>query len=292
MFIQTEETHDPATLRFLPGRQVLHSGTRSFADPGEAAAASPLAGKLFEVGSLRRVDLAEDHIALTKDEAADWTALKPAILGVIMDHFTAGAPVLAGGDEFAGPFGADTKELRAAYEAGLVHDGDVVAQIEELMETRILPVVKDQGGAVVLVGFNPDAGRVHLTLEGSAEALLSGIQTMLRHYVPEVSEVVNHGAWVPKPGLDTDEGRAVQALLDAEINPSIAAHGGTVRLIDVADHTAFLEFGGGCQGCGMVDVTLKQGVEVAILEQVPSIVAVLDTTDHANGTNPYYQPKH
>ena len=293
MFIQTEETQDPAVLRFLPGRQVLRSGTRTFADPEEAAAASPLAGKLFEVGSLSRVDLAEDHIALTKDEAADWKALKPAILGVILDHFSAGAPVLAGGDGPAAPAGGgDAAELRAAYEAGLIHDGEVVSQIEDLIETRIRPVVKDQGGAVGLVGFNAETGRVHLELAGAAAALLGGVQTMLRHYVPEVSEVVDHANWLPKPGLDTDEGRAVQTLLDAEINPSIAAHGGTVRLIDVAEHTAFLEFGGGCQGCGMVDVTLKQGVEVAIMEQVPSIVAVLDTTDHANGTNPYYQPQH
>ncbi|MDA1132352.1 MAG: NifU family protein [Proteobacteria bacterium] len=278
MFIQTEETGAPATLKFLPGRQVLPSGTREFARP-EDADDSPLAGRLFEIGPVRTVVLETDRIAVTKDEGIEWKTIKPAILGAIMDHFTETAalpPASAAADS------ADTADLATT--------GEAVDQILDLLETRIAPVARDQGGEASFVGFHEVSGRVHMRLSGSAATLLGGIQTMLRHYVPEVREVVNHDQWVPKPGLDTDEGLAVQEILDNEINPGVASHGGNVKLIDVADHTVYLEFGGGCHGCGMVDVTLKQGVETRIMEAVPTITAVLDITDHAEGTNPYYQP--
>ena len=95
---------------------------------------------------------------------------------------------------------------------------------------------------------------------------------------------------IPKKGLDTPEGRAIQAVLDERINPAVAGHGGHISLIDVKDDQAFIRLEGGCQGCGMADVTLKQGVEVEIKGAVPSISAVLDVTDHAGGNNPYYSP--
>jgi Fe-S cluster biogenesis protein NfuA len=281
MFIQTEETHDPATLKFLPGRQVIASGTQEFARP-EDADSSPLAERLFEIGPVRTVILETDRIAITKDEGVEWKTLKPAILGAIMDHFTEAGP--------AAPAAPAAPAEGAENTEGLVTTGEAAEQILDLLETRIGPVAKDQGGEASLVGFNEDSGRVHLSLTGPAASLLGGIQTMLRHYVPEVREVVNHDQWIPKPGLDTDEGMAVQAILDNDINPGVASHGGTVRLIDVSEHTVYVEFGGGCAGCGMVDVTLKQGVEARIMEAVPTVTAVLDVTDHAEGTNPYYQP--
>ena len=268
MFIQTEETRDDTTLKFLPGRQVSGSGVREFASPGDAEGV-PLAETLFEIGGIRAVALALDHVAVTRDVGIEWKVLKPAILRTITDHYSA-------------------DEAKAAAAAALVDDDEVSEQLLDLIETRIRPVARDQGGDVHYVGFHPETGRVHLRLDGPAASLLGGIQTMLRHYVPEATEVVNDDVWVPRPSLDTDEGRAVQAILDNEINPGVAAHGGAVRLVDIADHTAYLEFGGGCHGCGMVDVTLKHGVESAILGGVPSITAVLDVTDHAEGANPYY----
>ena len=280
MFIQTEETRDPSVLKFLPGREVLAEGSLNFHAP-EDARNSPLAQRLFELG-VTKVALGHDHITLTKDKGSQWKTLKPAILGAIMDHFTANQPVVTN---------APVKnEASVAAGPALTLEGEVAEQIAELLNTRIRPVAKDQDGDAVLIGFNPATGRVHLDLSGGAVNLLGGIQTMLRHYVPEVNEVVNHNDWTPKPGLDTEEGRAVQAVLDNEINPGVAMHGGKIRLIDVADHTAFIRLEGGCPGCGAADVTLKQGVEVAIMEGVPTIVAVLDTTDHAEGKNPYYQP--
>lgn len=276
MFIQTEETQDPNTVKFIPGRLIIPSGTREFACP-EDADGSPLAESLFRIGPVRTIVFEPDRVAITIDEGIDWKTVKPAVLGAIMDHYVDTLPASLTTD--AGDHSAD-----------LVTTGEAAEQILDLLETRIRPVAQDQDGDVTLVGVHLETGRVHLELNGGAVSLLGGIQTMLRHYVPEVREVVDHGKWVPKPGLDTEEGKAVQTILDEEINPGVASHGGTVRLIDVADHTVYVEFGGGCHGCGMVDVTLKQGVESRIMEAVPTITAVLDITDHAEGSNPYYQP--
>lgn len=284
MFIQTEETPDPSVLKFLPGRKVSPRDV-TFANVADAKD-SPLALRLLAAGAVR-VELGPDYIALTKPAKGQWKTLKPGILGAIMDHFTTSAPVAEEKPKAAAaPGGVSADDM------GLVTDDEIAEQIIDLLENRIRPVAKDHGGDVVFFGFNPDRGRVHLTFEGAASSLLGGIQTMLRHYVPEVKEVVNHADWIPRPGLETEEGMAVQAVLDEEINPSVASHGGKIRLLDVVDHTAFIRLEGGCHGCGMADVTLKQGVEVAILEKVPTIQAVLDTTDHAEGKNPYYQPGH
>ncbi|MCZ6720162.1 MAG: NifU family protein [Proteobacteria bacterium] len=103
-------------------------------------------------------------------------------------------------------------------------------------------------------------------------------------------EVRDYRDAIPKPGLDTPEGQAIRRLLDEKINPGVAAHGGHISLVDVKDNTVYIRLEGGCQGCGMADVTLKQGVVQEIQAVVPAIAEVLDVTDHAGGKNPYYQP--
>ncbi len=283
MFIQTEKTPDPATLRFLPGRAVLDDGPVEFAD-AEAARASPLAERLFRIEAVRRVSLGADDIAVTRAGDADWQLLKPAILGVIMEHFLAGRPVLAAG---AG--------ARADDDAA---DEDVVAAIEELLDARIRPGLAQAGGDIVLRDYRDGVAELELGGGGFGEPLFAieaRVENTLRHYVPGVEAVrFVPGAERQAAGatLDRDdpEVAAVQALLEEEVNPAIAAHGGHIALIDLRDHAVYIRLEGGCQGCGMADVTLKQGVEVAIKRAVPTITAVLDTTDHAGGANPYYDP--
>ncbi len=276
MFIQTESTSDPATVKFLPGRRVTGSGTVSFADAG-AAGRSPLAERLFGVEGVAEVALGADYIAVTKAEDADWAALKPAILGAVMEHFTGDQPVLLGGDGDA-----------VAGDDG--EDSEVVAQIKELIETKIAPSVAQSGGDVVFRGF--DDGAVLLDMQGAAIGMKSGIENMLKHYVPEVVRVESYEEHLrlQKADLNTPDALAIRRLLDEDINPSVAAHGGHIALIDVKEDTVFIRLEGGCQGCGMADVTLKQGIETAIRQAVPAITQVLDVTDHAGGANPYYQP--
>jgi Fe-S cluster biogenesis protein NfuA len=183
MFIQTEPTPNPATLKFLPGRAVLASGTLDMRDK-EAAAQSPLAERLFEVAGVSGVFFGSDFIAVTK-AAGEWQQLKPAILGAIMEHFMSGAPIVketgtaasAGGDEF--------------FEA---RDADTVAAIKELIEARVRPAVANDGGDITFRGFKD--GVVYLDMKGacagcpsSTATLRHGIQNLLRHYLPDVVEV-------------------------------------------------------------------------------------------------------
>jgi Fe-S cluster biogenesis protein NfuA len=179
MFIQTEETPNPATLKFLPGRAVVESGSVDFASP-EGAARSPLAERLFKVEGVERVFLGQDFVTVTKAEAKDWAVLKPALLGVIMEHFVSGQPVLV--DDGA-PTGASDEE-----------DDEIVAQIKELLETRVRPAVAQDGGDIIFQSF--EDGIVYLHMQGSCSGcpsstatLKMGIENMLRHYVPEVVEV-------------------------------------------------------------------------------------------------------
>jgi len=179
MFIQTEQTPNPATLKFLPGRTVMATGTADFPD-ADAARRSPLAERLFDVEGVGGVFLGTDFITVTKDVDKDWHVLKPALLGVIMEHFTAGRPILA--DD------ADA----AAEEAGA--DSEVVAQIKELLDTRVRPAVAQDGGDIIFRRF--EDGVVYLHMQGSCSGcpsstatLKSGIENMLRHYIPEVTEV-------------------------------------------------------------------------------------------------------
>jgi Fe-S cluster biogenesis protein NfuA len=179
MFIQTEQTPNPATLKFLPGRAVMESGTANFTDPQDAGR-SPLAQRLFTLPEVSGVFLGGDFITVTKAGDSDWFQLKPAVLAAIMEHFTAGLPVVTGAAE------ADT--------ASDSEDDDVVSAIKELLETRVRPAVAQDGGDIIFEEFTD--GIVYLHMQGSCSGcpsstatLKSGIENMLRHYIPEVLEV-------------------------------------------------------------------------------------------------------
>ncbi len=274
MFIQTETLPEEGAMRFLPGRDVLPGGVRSFADAG-AAAASPLAARLFEIAGVCAVRLEAESLVVTKSPDSDWALLKPPILGVIMEHYIAGKPML-----LADQGAAATNEADGEDEAA--------AEIRELIETRIRPAAMQGGGDVIFRGY--DDGVVLLELQGAGYALKDRIAAMLQHYVPEVREVRDYLEAADKPGLDTPQGLEVRRVLDERINPAVAAHGGHVALVDVQDDRVYIRLEGGCQGCGLADVTLKQGIEVEIKRAVEGITEVLDVTDHAGGSNPYYQP--
>jgi Fe-S cluster biogenesis protein NfuA len=182
MFIQTESTPNPATLKFLPGQTVLDAGTADFAS-SDAAAASPLATRIFAVPGVTGVFFGHDFVTVTKAEGQDWAHLKPGILGAIMEHFTSGAPVMAGG----GGGGAG----HAAHDGP---DSAIVGQIKELLDTRVRPAVAQDGGDITFHGF--DRGVVYLHMQGacagcpsSTLTLKMGIENLLRHYIPEVTEV-------------------------------------------------------------------------------------------------------
>ena len=183
MFIQTEATPNPATLKFLPGKPVLPGGTRDYRDAA-AAAESPLAQKLFSVAGVAGVFLGQDFITITKAQA-EWQHLKPAILGLIMDHYLSGAPVLIdAGQEQAGLSEEDFDEA----------DGEIVATIKQLLDTRVRPAVAQDGGDITFHGLKE--GVVFLNMKGSCAGcpsstatLKHGIENLLRHFVPEVSEV-------------------------------------------------------------------------------------------------------
>jgi Fe-S cluster biogenesis protein NfuA len=277
MLIQTEDTQDPSTMTFLPGRTVLQVGSAVFSD-ADAANVSPLAKRLFQTGSVKAVALGPDSIRVTRSDDADWPALKGAVLHAIVDHFMSGEPALieqkAKDDSLGIEFEAETCK--------------VVVEVKELVETRIRPAATQKGGDVTLRGYKD--GIVYLDLQGPAVSLRDGILKVLQHYVPKVIDIRDFRDAVPKPGLSTAEAVTIQRLLNERINPSVASHGGHISLVDVKEDIAYIRLEGGCQGCGMADVTLKQGVEIEIRQAVPTIKAVLDTTDHAGGTNPYYQP--
>jgi Fe-S cluster biogenesis protein NfuA len=180
MFIQTEETPNPATLKFLPGRPVLVGLTADFPD-AEAAKRSPLAERLFELDGITGVFLGGDFITVTKRADQDWYIMKPAILGVIMEHFTAGRPTLI-------------DESGTASDTADEADSELVAQIKELVDTRGRPAVAQDGGDIIFEAF--EDGIVYLQLQGacsgcpsSTATLKMGIENMLRHYIPEVMAV-------------------------------------------------------------------------------------------------------
>jgi Fe-S cluster biogenesis protein NfuA len=186
MLIETEPTPNPATLKFLPGRTVMSGGTRDFADADEASA-SPLAEALFSLGDVVGVFFGQDFISVTAGEGADWRGLKPQVLGVLLDHFSAEAPLFRPGS--AAGISIDEGGLADDPE-----DADIVAQIKELIETRVRPAVARDGGDIVYRGFQ--RGTVYLAMHGacsgcpsSTATLKQGIETLLKHYVPEVTEV-------------------------------------------------------------------------------------------------------
>jgi Fe-S cluster biogenesis protein NfuA len=182
MFIQTEQTPNPATLKFLPGRQVMSTGTANFTSADAAVRRSPLAERLFALPRVTGVFLGADFVTVTKGGDGDWHQLKPAILAEIMEHFTSGRPVvLAAADS-------------AAAEAATEDEDEVVSQIKELLETRVRPAVAQDGGDIIFHDY--EDGVVYLHMQGSCSGcpsstatLKAGIENMLRHYIPEVVEV-------------------------------------------------------------------------------------------------------
>lgn len=180
MFIQTESTPNPATLKFLPGQSVLGSGTADFTNP-EAASASPLARRLFAVPGVEAVFLGGDFVTVTKADDADWTALKPALLGAIAEHFQSGDVAVEG----------EQADAHAAHDGP---DSEIVGQIKELLDTRVRPAVAQDGGDIIFHGF--DRGVVYLHMQGacagcpsSTLTLKMGIENLLKHYIPQVTEV-------------------------------------------------------------------------------------------------------
>jgi len=182
MFIQTESTPNPATLKFLPGQTVLEMGTADF--PGaEAAQKSPLARGIFAVDGVTGVFFGSDFVTVTKSESVAWEHVKPAILGAIMEHYQSGAPVMEGENTAAGGHADHSGE-----------DSEIVGQIKTLLDTRVRPAVAQDGGDITFHGF--DRGVVYLHMQGacagcpsSTLTLKMGIENLLRHYIPEVLEV-------------------------------------------------------------------------------------------------------
>ncbi|MCK0168117.1 NifU family protein [Jannaschia sp. S6380] len=181
MFIQTETTPNPATLKFLPGQTVLDTGTADFPTP-DAGAKSPLARRIFDIGGVTGVFFGNDFVTVTKDDDTEWDHVKPAILGAIMEHYQSGEPVMEGE--------AQTQHAANHDEA----DSAIVGQITELLDTRVRPAVAQDGGDITFHGF--DRGVVYLQMKGacagcpsSTMTLKMGIENLLRHYIPEVLEV-------------------------------------------------------------------------------------------------------
>ncbi|WP_293577283.1 NifU family protein [Phaeobacter sp.] len=183
MFIQTESTPNPATLKFLPGQTVLEMGTADFPS-AESAGSSPLAERIFAVSGVTGVFFGNDFVTVTKADAVEWDHIKPAILGAVMEHFQSGKPVMLDGS--------------AAQSSGHAEhtgeDGQIVDQIKELLDSRVRPAVAQDGGDITFHGF--DRGVVYLHMQGacagcpsSTLTLKMGIENLLRHYIPEVTEV-------------------------------------------------------------------------------------------------------
>lgn len=185
MFIQTEQTPNPASLKFLPGCEVMVKGTAEFTS-ADKTSASPLAARLFAIEGVAGVFLGSDFVTVTKSDNLEWLQLKPLLLGVIMEHFTTGQPVMA--DEHL--HDADHVGTSSAHE----DDDEIVRQIKELLDTRIRPAVAADGGDIVFSSF--EDGVVYLQMRGacagcpsSTATLKTGIENLLRHFIPEVTEV-------------------------------------------------------------------------------------------------------
>ena len=181
MFIQTESTPNPTTLKFLPGETVMEHGTADFPDL-DSANSSPLAERLFALNGVTGVFLGNDFVTVTKQDSIDWEHIKPSILGAIMDHFQSGAPVI---------HGEQTGSVHAEH---LGEDTEIVGQIKELLDSRVRPAVAQDGGDITFHGF--ERGIVYLQMQGacagcpsSTMTLKMGIENLLRHYIPEVTEV-------------------------------------------------------------------------------------------------------
>ena len=188
MLIETETTPNPATMKFLPGRAVMTAGTRDFATPEEAEA-SPLADALCGLGDVTGVFFGRDFISVTAAPGVDWPGLKPDVLGILLDHFSADMPLFRPGSAAGIAVPPEAAEFAENPE-----DADIVAQIRELIDTRVRPAVANDGGDIIYRGF--DQGKVYLQMQGacsgcpsSTATLKHGIEQLLKYYVPEVTEV-------------------------------------------------------------------------------------------------------
>lgn len=186
MFIQTEQTPNPASLKFLPGCEVMVAGTAEFTALEKAEEASPLAARLMKIDGVSGVFLGRDFVTVTKSDSASWTQIKPLLLGALMEHFTTGQSVMHDENLHA----AD----HAAHSTAHEDDDEVVRQIKELLDTRIRPAVAADGGDIVFASF--EDGVVYLQMRGacagcpsSTATLKTGIENLLRHFIPEVTEV-------------------------------------------------------------------------------------------------------
>ena len=182
MFIQTESTPNPATLKFLPGQTVLEAGTADFPS-AETAGKSPLAQRIFAVQGVTGVFFGNDFVTVTKDDGVEWDHVKPAILGAVMEHFQSGQPAIDSGEQAASGHAEHSGE-----------DSEVVDQIKDLLDSRVRPAVAQDGGDITFHGF--ERGVVYLHMQGacagcpsSTLTLKMGIENLLRHYIPEVTEV-------------------------------------------------------------------------------------------------------
>ena len=180
MFIQTEETPNPETLKFIPGNIILKTGTADFSNK-DVALKSPLASRLFEIDGVSRVFLATDFISVTKEPQLDWNNLKPSILTGIMEHYSSGLPAI-------------NDIEKKTSESNNIEDSETIKQIKDLLETRVRPAVAMDGGDISFCSF--ESGVVTLQMKGacagcpsSTATLKMGIENMLRHYIPEVTEV-------------------------------------------------------------------------------------------------------
>lgn len=187
MLIETEATPNPATIKFLPGRSVMEHGTRDFADPEEAQA-SPLAAALFALGDVTGVFFGRDFVSVTAAPGVDWPSLKPDVLGIFLDHFSANMPL------FNAPSAGFSVPASDELPLDDPADAEIVDQIKDLIETRVRPAVANDGGDIVYRGFQ--RGIVYLQMQGacsgcpsSSATLKNGIEQLLKHYVPEVTEV-------------------------------------------------------------------------------------------------------
>ena len=270
MFIQTHPLDDPAYMRFTPGEAVLPMGTPNMAET-DAAELSPLARRLLRIEEVEAVALSLDDVTIRRSESSEWYILKPAILGAIMEHYGSGDPTVA-----------DATTTR----------------ILELLDDRIRPAVEAYGGEVLFKRFAD--GTLTLELIGGGGAKKRDMMTnIITHHVPDVTAITWIGDaptaeipdWVFNGTEEVPTGpeaEAVLALLDEKINPAVAPHGGRISLVDVTDHVAYVRMEGGCQGCSASAVTLQQGVQNAILTEVPTIQGVVDVTEHALGDNPFF----
>lgn len=180
MFIQTQETPNPATVKFIPGQDVLANGTRDYASAQQAAQSSPLAKRLFGIVGVVRVFLARDFVSVTKADDTDWSMLKPMILAALMEHLSTGQPIVI--------------ETTATAPDDTAQDNEIITQIKELLETRVRPMVAMDGGDIIFDRY--EDGIVFLQMQGacagcpsSTATLKMGIENMLKHYIPEVKEV-------------------------------------------------------------------------------------------------------